>query len=76
MKIELNKTSCIRPFHLVHPATCFIPTLGEAAPDNRNVWMKLTEPNTGKAINLASGVLMDFGGEVSCEVVEAKVVAS
>ncbi|AWH15006.1 hypothetical protein [Aeromonas phage 85AhydR10PP] len=74
MKIEINKTRCIRPFHLVHPATCFIPALDNPVADHRNVWMKLKEPHTSKAVNLATGELVDFTGCVSCEAVEAKVV--
>ncbi|APU00459.1 hypothetical protein [Aeromonas phage 3] len=74
MKIELNKTSCIRPFHLVNPSDCFIPQFSHAVPDKRNVWMKLSGDLTGEAVNLASGEVAAFNKDQSCETVEAKVV--
>ncbi|MGL4507096.1 MAG: hypothetical protein ACRCUF_15365 [Aeromonas sobria] len=75
MKIELNKTKCIRPFDIVHPATCFIPDMGPvAAPDNRNVWMKLVAPHHKTAVNLATGEIAVIDPKTSCETVDATVV--
>lgn len=77
MKIELNKTKCTRPFDIVRPATCFIPDMGPAAaPDNRNVWMKLQAPHHKTAVNLATGELALIEPKTQCETVEAKVVIS
>lgn len=75
MKVEITKTKCIRPFDLVHPATCFIPDLGPATtPDNRNVWIKLAAPHHKTAINLATGDLLMIDPKVSCETIDATVV--
>ncbi|MGL4355702.1 MAG: hypothetical protein ACRCTP_17855 [Aeromonas popoffii] len=75
MKVELKKTKCIRPFDIVHPATCFIPDLGPAAlPEHRNVWIKLAAPHHKKAVNLATGDLLRIDDGVACETVDAKVV--
>lgn len=77
MKIEINNAKTTRPFHLVGPATCFIPDLGQDdAPDGwRNVWIKLDRPYDGVAVNLSTGVLLGITGDTVCEIVNAKVVA-
>ncbi|APU00881.1 hypothetical protein [Aeromonas phage 59.1] len=72
MNIEMKVVKTI-PFHMVEPSKCFIPLLPGGAPDDRNLWMKLSS-GSHCAVNLFSGVLMELHADTVCRPVIAKVV--
>ncbi len=73
MNIEMKAVKTI-PLHMVEPTKCFIPTLPGGAPDNRNLWMKLSGVWDQTAVNLFSGELSVMDRDTKCRPVTAKVV--